>query len=588
MKIRVINKMILVFKPRVRTMHTTNTAMNSNTPQRISAFASEMLKWENPAIDLSQGVNYCGIKSIAIFFKKIGYDSFISFFDSSKSGAHFINSKLEATFSNFNLNPFMEHNIGENSISYTITNFKNVYFSWVPYKPEGFIKETLLFLFQHWHMTSVVVSATAYFIYMHFFNDANGSSSTENNSTTTSSYITEPDVAVVPTATSDAIMGEQSINDNSGSEGNASPEEHIIDAGSVSGESAAAAVVGAPISQGHVIVGGGAVESKEVAVESVTSSTAVTLLSREYKKLLETHLMLKIEKSIIRPIIKWELTCFLNTSDKSEEIMNTLTQNTLDIEKRRLDENFNLIFNGFVKKNCGSFGITSETTAFVNNFLTTVPEKQSFFNRYILIELETIHITSIIKPVIRNFILTGENIDFTRFTESTFRDTFKEIIYFDVCNTLDFYLLNAQVIYLLQLDSQDKIELHNSIRLDLSDIKFNKVFDQFITNNYNKGSAVLTKEEFKSFLYNQRPGDLLEIERIDFLFSFKKETLNYYLKYYINLVFKGLFTFSDIYDGTNFKKVTPPTTVGATGGSGSGGGGAVEAKEPEVLSGGES
>ena len=245
-------KMILVFKPSVRTMHTTNNAIN--TPQRISAFASEMLKWKNPEIDLSQGINYCGIKSIAILFKKIGYESCISFFDSSKSGARFISSKLETTFSNFNINTFREHDVGEISTSYTITNFKNVYFSWFPYKPEGFIKETLLFLFQHWHITSVVVGATTYFIYMHFFNYANYSSSTENNSTTTSSYITEPDVAVVPTATSDAIMGEQSINDDSG-------------------ESAAAAgdrlspptVVGVTGGSGS----GGAVESKEVAALSV-------------------------------------------------------------------------------------------------------------------------------------------------------------------------------------------------------------------------------------------------------------------------------------------------------------------------------
>ena len=282
-----------------------------------------------------------------------------------------------------------------------------------------------------------------------------------------------------------------------------------------------------------------------------------------------------------------ELACFLNTSDLSEEIMNAITQNILDIEKRRLDENFNLIFNGFVKKNCGGFGITSETTAFVNNFLTKTPREHYAFNRYILIELETLNITSIIKPVIKNFILTRENIDFTRFTESTFRGTFKKIIYFEICNNLDFYLLNAQVINLLQSDNQDRIELHNRVRLNLSDINFNKVFNHFITNNYNKGSVVLTKEEFKSFLYNQRPGDLLE--RIDFLFNFKKETLNYFCKYYINKVFNGFFTFNDIYDGTNFKKVntlSPPTVVGATGGSGSGG--AVEAKEPEVLSGGES
>ena len=78
-------------KTSVRTMHThtTNTAIKnlSSDTQAVSAFASEMLKWENPEIDLSQGINYWGIKSIAIFFKKIGYESFISFFDTSKTGA---------------------------------------------------------------------------------------------------------------------------------------------------------------------------------------------------------------------------------------------------------------------------------------------------------------------------------------------------------------------------------------------------------------------------------------------------------------------------------------------------------------------
>ena len=571
--------MILVFKPRVRTMHTTNTAMNSNTPQRISAFASEMLKWENPAIDLSQGVNYCGIKSIAIFFKKIGYDSFISFFDSSKSGAHFINSKLEATFSNFNLNPFMEHNIGENSISYTITNFKNICFKWFPYKPEGFIKETLLFLFQHWHITSVVVGATAYFLYLHFFNDANGSSSTENNSTTTSSYITEPDVAVVPTATSDGIMGEH-ISD-SGSEGNASPEEHISDAGSVFGESAAAAGdrLSPPPTVGATGGSGGDVESKEVAalsVESVTSSTAVTLLSMDYKNALKVNIVTKMETSIIRPIIIGELACFLNTSDLSEEIMNALTQNILDIEKRRLDENFNLIFNAFVKKNCGSFGITSETTDFINNFLTTVPGEQSVFIDYTLFELEIANIPSIIKPSIKNFILSLESTN--TFTKSKFRNAFKNIILEESLIILKFYCLNAEVLDLFETGTSAQSVLSNiSIKFneDLSNENFDLFFKQFLSlGSQSPVSGFPSEIEFRNFLYNRISGDLSK--RIDFLFDFQQQIVNLLCKDAFNQVFGdniGLH-YDHIYDGDKFKKIlevnrlSPPTVSGATGGGG--------------------
>ena len=144
-------EIILVFKNSVRTMHTvvSTTANISPDAQAVSPFAVEMLKWENPAIDLSQGVNYWGIKSIAIFFKKIGYESFISFFDTSKTGARFISSKLETTFSKFNINSFREHDVGEISTSYTITNFKNVYFSWFPYKPEGFLSSALFFIQQY-------------------------------------------------------------------------------------------------------------------------------------------------------------------------------------------------------------------------------------------------------------------------------------------------------------------------------------------------------------------------------------------------------------------------------------------------------
>jgi|694.fasta_scaffold56871_4 hypothetical protein len=203
----------------VRTMHTIVSKIenksSSSDPQKISPFMEKMLKWENPEIDLSQGVNYSGIKAIAIFFKKIGYDSFISFFDSSKSGASFISSKLENIGSsiNFKLENFNFDSLSHSNLS---ISFKSICYRWVPYKPEGFIKESLFFLFQHWHITSVVVGATAYFIFMHFFNDANDSSS-------------------------------------------ASSEEHISDDGSVGSDNATAPVVDR-LSPPPV---GGDVESKE-------------------------------------------------------------------------------------------------------------------------------------------------------------------------------------------------------------------------------------------------------------------------------------------------------------------------------------
>ena len=90
----------------MRKMRTTNITIKniSSDTQAVSPFAVEMLKWENPAIDLTQGVHYSGIKSIAIFFKKIGYELCISFFDNSKMGARFISSKLENIGSKVNFN----------------------------------------------------------------------------------------------------------------------------------------------------------------------------------------------------------------------------------------------------------------------------------------------------------------------------------------------------------------------------------------------------------------------------------------------------------------------------------------------------
>jgi hypothetical protein len=374
-------------------------------------------------------------------------------------------------------------------------------------------------------------------------------------------------------------MGEH-ISD-SGSEGNASPEEHISDAGSVFGESAAAAGdrLSPPPTVGATGGSGGDVESKEVAalsVESVTSSTAVTLLSMDYKNALKVNIVTKMETSIIRPIIIGELACFLNTSDLSEEIMNALTQNILDIEKRRLDENFNLIFNAFVKKNCGSFGITSETTDFINNFLTTVPGEQSVFIDYTLFELEIANIPSIIKPSIKNFILSLESTN--TFTKSKFRNAFKNIILEESLIILKFYCLNAEVLDLFETGTSAQSVLSNiSIKFneDLSNENFDLFFKQFLSlGSQSPVSGFPSEIEFRNFLYNRISGDLSK--RIDFLFDFQQQIVNLLCKDAFNQVFGdniGLH-YDHIYDGDKFKKIlevnrlSPPTVSGATGGGG--------------------
>ena len=378
-------------KTSVRTMHTVVSKTENKSSGPLSPFMEEMLKWENPEIDLSHGINYSGIKSIAIFFKKIGYESFISFFDSSKTGARFISSKLENIGSriNFNLENFKFDSLSHSNLS---ISFKSMCYHWVPYRPEGFIRETLLFLFQHWHMTSVVVGATVYFIYMHFFNDANDSSSTENNST--SRYITEPDVAVIPTATSDDIMGEQSINDDSGSEGSASPEEHIIDAGSVSGESAAAA--GDRLSPPTVVGGGGDVESKEAEAPIKASfilETRIPKMLAYFKFKIITDIISELQPIVIDKISVGRPTWDYDIDQIMSQVFKTRYERVINIQ----DD-----FDCYVEGRARDAGVT--TAVFIIEILDKTIEERLVFGDAFIASVSSHFIAHINNDVISDFL----------------------------------------------------------------------------------------------------------------------------------------------------------------------------------------
>ena len=295
----------------VRTMHTIVSKIenksSSSDPQKISPFMEKMLKWENPEIDLSQGVNYSGIKAIAIFFKKIGYDSYISFFDSSKSGASFISSKLENIGSsiNFKLENFNFDSLSHSNLS---ISFKSICYRWVPYKPEGFIKESLFFLFQHWHITSVVVGATAYFIFMHFFNDANDSSS-------------------------------------------ASSEEHISDDGSVGSDNATAPVVDR-LSPPPV---GGDVESKEAEAPIKASSLISPVLLSYYKNEIINIILSELRPDVYDKIVAVDPN-LLETLD-----IYTLMVNVFKAELENENElNVPLFFDMYVEEMAKRNGVTAE------------------------------------------------------------------------------------------------------------------------------------------------------------------------------------------------------------------------------------
>ena len=307
-------------KTSVRTMHTVVSKTENKSSGPLSPFMEEMLKWENPEIDLSHGINYSGIKSIAIFFKKIGYESFISFFDTSKTGARFISSKLENIGAriNFNLENFKFDSLSHSNLS---ISFKSLCYHWVPYRPEGFIRETLLFLFQHWHMTSVVVGATAYFLYMHFFNDADDSSS-------------------------------------------ASSEEHISDDGSVGSDNAASQVVDrlSPPTVVGVTGGsgsGGAVEAKEPEVPIKASSLISPVLLSYFKNEIITNIISELRPDVFDKIVD---VCpeLLETSD-IYTIMVNVFKPELESELENENElNVPLFFDMYVEEMAKRNGVTAE------------------------------------------------------------------------------------------------------------------------------------------------------------------------------------------------------------------------------------
>ena len=188
-------------------------------------------------------------------------------------------------------------------------------YHWVPYRPEGFIRETLLFLFQHWHMTSVVVGATAYFLYMHFFNDADDSSS-------------------------------------------ASSEEHISDDGSVGSDNAASQVVDR-LSPPTVGGGGGAVEAKEPEVPIKASSLISPGLLSYFKNEIIKNIISELRPDVFDKIVD---VCpeLLETSD-IYTIMVNVFKPELESELENENElNVPLFFDMYVEEMAKRNGVTAE------------------------------------------------------------------------------------------------------------------------------------------------------------------------------------------------------------------------------------
>ena len=317
-------------------------------------------------------------------------------------------------------------------------------------------------------------------------------------------------------------------------------------------ESTAARAVGSPISPPPTVGatggsgGGGAIGG--------SGSTAVTLLSVAYKKALQERLMENIKISVISPIINGELACFFNTSNLSEEIINELIQNQVtQIEKDEVSLKFDAIFNTFVEKKCGGAIITSATTAFVNTFSNKALIEQNDFIDYTLVELTIVDIApDYIKKNIHLFLDLGASL--IVFDDTLFENTFKKIIVKETLIRLNLYCLQAEAenVFVPGHTAEGVLSLlHSELDENFSTENFNAFLDTFLKQKF-KTSNFNNKKKFKKFLYNQIPGDL--DRRIEFLFSFKNEIVNFWCENTLKKM------------GFAGDRLSPPTVGGATGG----------------------
>jgi len=308
-------------------------------------------------------------------------------------------------------------------------------------------------------------------------------------------------------------------------------------------ESTAARAVGSPISP-PTVVGGGAIGG--------SGSTAITLLSVAYKKVLQDYLMENIKISVIRPIIKGELSCFFSTSDLSEEIINEMIQNeATQIEKNFVSLNFDALFNAYVEEKCGSAVITSETTAFVNIFSTKALTEQKDFIDSTLVKLAIVNIApDSIKKNIHHFFGLGTSL--IVFDDTLFENTLKKIILKETLIILNLYCLKGEVDGLFEPGHTAQSVLssiHSALDEDLSTEKMKEFLNNFLKENYT--TSTFNKKKFKKFLYNKISGDL-DI-RINYLFSFKKEIVDFLWENFLKKMVGD--------------RLSPPTVGGATGGA---------------------
>jgi hypothetical protein len=171
-----------------------------------------------------------------------------------------------------------------------------------------------------------------------------------------------------------------------------------------------------------------------------------------------------------------------------------------------------------------------------------------------LVKLAIVNIApDYIKKNIHHFLGLGTSL--IVFDDNLFENTLKEIILKETLIILNLYCLKGEVDGLFEPGHTAQSVLssiHSALDEDLSTEKFKEFLNNFLKENYTN-SNFNKKKKFKKFLYNKISGDL--DKRIDYLFSFKKEIVDFLCENF----FKKMDFVGD--------RLSPPTVGGATGGA---------------------